>query len=350
MKVNEAKQAIVSSYHAKQPLMIWGPPGVGKSSGVKQAAAELGVDLIDLRLPLLEPIDLRGLPSIQTEVEQHVVGKTKTKREVQVARWSRPSFLPSSGEGILFLDELPQAVPGTQAAASQLILDRRVGEYVLPDGWHVIAAGNRLSDKAATHAMPSHVANRFVHLNVEVDVDAWVQWALGAEVDIRVIAFIKFRRALLHSFDPQAKAMAFPTPRSYEFVSNLLKRGNMPASLLLPMLQGAIGDGAAAELFGFLKVFEKLVDCDSIFLNPNSAAIPLDNPAALYAVTSNLVNRAKPDNMGAVVTYFNRISDAGRPEFSVAAMAELDKLDSDGKLKRTRAFIEWAAKHNHLMA
>jgi hypothetical protein len=338
MNIEQLKQSIVAAYPARQPLMLWGPPGVGKSSGVKQAAEALKVDLIDLRLGTLDPTDLRGLPSI----------------DKGVAKWSRPAFLPSSGKGLLFLDEFVQAPPSMMASASQLILDRRIGEYILPDGWHVIAAGNRLSDRASTNAMPTHIANRFVHLYAEVDLKAWVHWALGAGVDIRVIAFIKFRQNLLHVFDAQARALAFPTPRAWEFVSNLLKTGKLSPEILPAMINGSVGEGAGAEFVGFLRVFEKMPDIDGILLNPKTAPLPTDSPATLYAVTSALSARATPDNMGPIATYFTRISDAGKPEFSVAAMREISARDDipgkqQGKMKQTRAFIEWASAHNHIL-
>lgn len=330
MNIEKMKQCIKAAYHARQPVMIWGAPGVGKSAGCSQAAAEEGVGFIDLRLPLLEPVDLRGLPSI----------------DKGVAKWSRPDFLPTSGKGILMLDEIVQAVPSMQAAASQLVLDRRIGNYTLPDGWSVVAAGNRLSDRAATNAMPTHIANRFVHLYAEVSLDTWVQWALKAKIDIREIAFLKWRTPLLHAFDAQAKAHAFPSPRSWEFVNKILAT-KLPHDLLLEMVKGAVGEGAAAEFIGFLRVFETMVDPDTILLNPSSAMLPAD-PAGRYAVVTALACRATKDNLHKIVTYCNRFTDeAGAPEYSIAAIKAV--VARDDKLSTTKAFIEWASKHNFLM-
>ena len=349
MNVNQCVAAIAACYETKQPLMLWGPPGVGKSSAAKQAKEVLNqiypakkgeqpFGLIDLRLPLMDPVDLRGLPSI----------------EKGVARWSQPSFLPTSGRGILLLDEIVQAVPSMMAAASQLVLDRQLGEYRLPNGWHVIAAGNRLSDRAATNAMPTHVANRFTHLYVDVSTEAWVQWALKNAIDIRLIAFIKWRPALLHQFDPQAKAQAFPSPRSWEFVSRQLGNKKLPTTLLPDMVKGTVGDGAAAEILGFLRVFDQMPSIDAIRLNPKTAPIPSD-PATLYAVVTALSHDVSVDSIGAIATYFTRITEeAQRPEFSIAAMKEISSGDearsAKQKLGNTRAFIEWASKHSFVLS
>lgn len=348
MNVNQAVAAIVASYETKQPLMLWGPPGVGKSSAGLQARDILSMmypatkatkgkpandefGFIDLRLSLMDPVDLRGIPQIKDGV----------------AVWCRPSWLPSAGRGIIILEELVQASPSMMAAASQLVLDRRIGEHKLGDGWHVIAAGNRLSDRAAANSMPTHVANRFVHLYVEVSVEAWVQWALKADVDIRLVAFIKWRPALLHQFDPQSKAQAFASPRSWEYVSKQLGNKRLPAALLPDMVKGTVGDGPASEVLGFLRVFDQMPSIDSIRLNPRAAPIPTD-PATLYAVVTSLSAGASIDNIGSIAIYFTRVTEeAGRPEFSIAAMKEISSGDDQRvkKIANTKPFIEWASRH-----
>jgi len=325
MKIGAIKNTVKAAYATrKQPIMIWGPPGVGKSAGVKQAAAELKVDCIDLRLSLLESIDLRGLP---------VPGKNG---EVV---WSVPSFLPKKGKGILFIDEIVQASGSMQAAASQLILDRRIGEYVLPDGWMVVAAGNRLSDRSAAGAMPKHIANRFVHLYAEVDTSEWLDWAEDEDIDIRVRAFIKFRPALLHVFDPQHKGEAFASPRSWAFASDML--ATVDVASRLEVMAGTVGEGAAAEFVGFVRMFETLPDTDDIIADPDNA--PLEaNPSVLYAISTALSAAADKTNLAAIVKYFNRVADMGRPEFGVRAMHEIKRRDEC--LCKTTAYIGWANK------
>lgn len=200
-------RALTTLLPTRQPVFLWGPPGVGKSQIVAQTAAGLGLDLIDIRAVLLDPVDLRGLPQIDADGRTH---------------WRAPAFLPAGGQGVLFLDELNAAPPLVQAACYQLILDRALGEYQLPDGWTVLAAGNRDQDRAVTHRMPSALANRFVHLEIEAHLEDWVAWATCCGIRPEVISFLRFRPSLLHDFDPAVASRAFPTPRSWQFVSVML--------------------------------------------------------------------------------------------------------------------------------
>ncbi len=173
MKPSKIVQSLKSLIHVKQPVFIWGPPGIGKSQVVAQVAREENLDLTDVRAVLLDPVDLRGLP--------HINGNR--------ASWCPPDFLPEQGHGVLFLDELNAAPPLVQAACYQLILDRRLGEYVLAPGWSIVAAGNRDTDRAVTHRMPSALANRFAHLDFEVDVGEWLVWAQENTISPEVTAF-----------------------------------------------------------------------------------------------------------------------------------------------------------------
>src|SRR6516162_6667182 len=189
----------------KQAVFIWGSPGSGKSAVVNQLAIELGIALRDVRALLLDPVDLRGLPFLGSD------GRSK---------WATPEFLPQDGTGILFLDELNAAPAMVQASCYQLVLDRKLGEYTLPDGWAIIAAGNRDSDRAVTTRMPTPLRNRFVHLEFEIDIQEWSEWAIQAGIRPEVIAFLRFRPELISQ--PDRDAHAFPSPRSWEFVSRIL--------------------------------------------------------------------------------------------------------------------------------
>lgn len=329
MRLSQIATVITKAYGMpkKRPVMTWGPPGVGKSDTNRAVSEALGIDFIDMRLSLYEPIDLRGLPTLATASKE------------QVARWIPPEMLPRKGKGILMLDELPQAAPSMQAAASQLILDRRIGEYELPEGWLVTAGGNQKKDKSAVNEMPWHIRNRFIHLYAEVSVDEWIAWALKHDIDIRCIAFIKWRPTHLHNFDPQAKGEAFASPRTWEFASDLLKTDLSP-DVELDVMNGTIGQNAASEFVSFLRVYERMPSIDVILNNPAQAPIITD-PATLYAVASALVFRADKDNLHRVVKYFDRIKDAGRPDFACVAHKEISLKKPD--LCKTRAYIEWSS-------
>ena len=214
----------------KYSTMIWGPPGIGKSSIVAQTAIARGLDFVDVRLSQLAPTDLRGLPV----------------PENGISRWYPPEFLPRSGAGILFLDELNLAPPTMQGMAQQLVLDRRVGSYILPEGWFIWAAGNRKEDRAAVFDMPAPLANRFLHLVVESDFESFKGYALTKGIHEQVLAFLSFRPELLHKLDPQQPA--WPSPRAWMMASGLLN-----AQLDIAPV---IGMATAAEFAAYIAVYD----------------------------------------------------------------------------------------------
>jgi hypothetical protein len=315
---------------ARIPLMISGPPGVGKSSAVKDVATRQGIALIDVRASQTDPVDWRGVPSI-------VEGFT---------RWNPPEFLPKSGRGILFLDELSAAPPAVQVALYQLILDRRCGDYCLPDGWHVIGAGNRQEDRAVSVRMSSALANRMMHLTMSVDVDQWLTWFWDnplADMAETVGFFIGFRRELLHSFDPTSKDLAFPTPRSWEMVAKLQATRPSP-ELESSLVAGAIGAGAAAEYLAFSRIYKSLPSLDSILLDPMGSKIP-EEASAKAAVCAGLAKKAAPSNIGAILQYAGRISREF--EFMTVHLSRRFCPDVD----HTRDMTRWqAANSKFLMA
>jgi len=250
---------------------------------ISQLAKSLNLSLRDIRALLLDPVDLRGLPYVAN-------GRSM---------WATPEFLSAHGAGILFLGELNAAPAMVQAAFYQLVLDRRLGEYTLPDGWAIIAAGNRDGYRAHTTRMPTPLRNRFVHLEFEVDAQEWSEWAIGAGIRPEVIAFIRFRPQLLSVFDRGANA--FPSPRSWEFVSRMLDSGP-EAGVEHEMFGGTVGPGAATEFSGFLRMFRELPNIDAILLNPFGEPVP-DSPAAQYAVASALATRASDTNFDRICLF-----------------------------------------------
>jgi MoxR-like ATPase len=246
--------------------MIWGPPGIGKSSIVAQTAQRYELEFIDVRLSQLAPTDLRGLPVPDNGV----------------SRWFPPEFLPQAGRGILFLDELNMAPPAMQGVAQQLILDRRVGSYQLPEGWFVWAAGNRKEDRASVFDMPAPLANRFVHLEATPDFDSFKAYALKTNVAERIIAFLAFRTTLLHKLNPHHPA--WPSPRSWVMASQLYQAGLD--------ISPVVGVDAAAEFYAYTELYATLPDLDSILAGAGEAlAFPTD-PGARYASTIGLTVRA----------------------------------------------------------
>lgn len=242
--------------------MIWGPPGVGKSSIVHQVAQSQEIDFVDLRLSQLAPTDLRGLPVA----------------EKGISRWYPPEFLPREGEGILFLDEINMAPPAMQGVAQQLILDRRVGSYEVPEGWLIWAAGNRKEDRAAVFDMPAPLANRFIHLEVEPDFSSFKAYALNAGMHERLIAFLSYRPVLLHRLE--AHTMSWPSPRSWMMADHLLKSELDIAP--------AVGAAAAAEFAAYCQVYKNLPDIKGILSGKKNPPFP-EEPSTRYAVVIGLV-------------------------------------------------------------
>ncbi|MHB8166480.1 MAG: AAA family ATPase [Sulfuricella sp.] len=260
------------------PVMLWGPPGVGKSQIIAQVAARHDVPMIDIRLSQMEPSDLRGIPfRIEDRVE-----------------WAIPSMLPDAKrhgpQGILFLDEITSAPPSVSAAAYQLILDRRLGAYEVPKGWAIFAAGNRQGDRGVTYTMPAPLANRFSHFEVEAYLDDWVVWAYANHIDERLIGFLRFRPELLFDFDPAHNPVAFPSPRSWEFAHRALQKFGDHPELLLPTLQACVGPAAGLELNAFIENLDRMPDLDAIL---RGEEVPVPREIDLqYAVASALVGRA----------------------------------------------------------
>lgn len=248
-------------------VMIWGPPGIGKSSIVHDIAEKNKMDTVDLRLCQLAPTDLRGLPFVD---------------ETGVSRYAQPSFLPVAGKGILFLDEINLASQAIQNVAMQLVLDRRVGDYNLPDEWFVIAAGNRIEDRAAVSQMPAPLTNRFLHLTLRPDLNSWKDYAIDSELSEKIISFLNFRPDLLHSFNKNA--IAWPSPRTWDFASRLLRAG---LGIAL-----AVGEGAAAEFYSFAMLYDTLPDVSRILSGEMNISVPKE-PSLMFAVIGALASRAK---------------------------------------------------------
>jgi ATPase family associated with various cellular activities (AAA) len=269
LSISAAKAALLQQY--RQPLlrqratMLWGTRGVGKSSAVRQVAAELGVPLVDLRLTTIEPVDLRGA----------IYADERQQRTV----WFPPEFLPGSDqpEGILFLDELTAADQRLQISAYSLILDRRVGQYALPAGWMVVAAGNAAYHGAVSHDMGTALADRLFHFNVVSSVDAFLAYAVEHHLAPEVMAFLKVRPDRLDDTEAQLAAdhLVGASPRGWEDVSRVLQSGCGEA-VQRHLVQGRIGAANAAEFFGVLRELRSGADVLALLAaGPGEATLKL---------------------------------------------------------------------------
>ena len=316
--------------------MIWGAPGIGKSSIVAQVARENQLEFIDLRLSQLAPTALRGLPVAIAETDNSAQG---------LSTWYPPEFLPREGKGILFLDELNMAPPAMQGVAQQLILDRQVGAYRVPEGWFIWAAGNRKEDRASVFAMPSPLANRFLHLNVEVDFESFKAYALLNSFHEQIIAFLSYRTNLLHYLDPQNPA--WPSPRSWEMASSL-HQVNLD-------ITSAVGEAATAEFNAFVSLYDNLPNLREILTGNGEHLTFSSEPSVRYATTIGLTVRA--ENINEAYNGFRWLTDKATPEwvrlYATDLIGQMRAKGQQGKLaqliRKDPKFKEFFQDYKELM-
>ena len=325
LRPSELAAVLALLVEARQLTIVWGPPGAAKSQITQQVAAAANRQYVDVRALLLDPVDLRGIPWRD--------GADRT-------RWVPPALLPPSddpGRWLINLEELPSAVPMVQAALYQLVLDRKVGEYELPEGVSLIACGNRETDRGVVHRMPTPLASRFVHLDIRVDAEDWCNWGAANGIAPEVLFFITYEPDLLHQFDPQSKERAFPCPRTWEFVRNIVKhRNGLGPAAERPLFRGTVGEAAAVEFTAFLKVWRELPHPRAVINDPENADIP-DNASALMALCGSLYRLASDVTLDAIVTFARRL----RREVGESLVGACVRREP--ALQRSPAFIRWAA-------
>jgi hypothetical protein len=290
-----AKRAISKAIRSRRPAFLWGSPGLGKSDIVAQIARDSNREVIDVRLALWEPTDIKGIPYYNAEQGKMV--------------WAPPSELPldPASTAIIFLDELNSAPPAVQAAAYQLILNRRVGTYVLPKGVDIVAAGNLDTDRGVTFRMPSPLANRFVHLTMKVDFDDWQDWATENKIHPEVIGYVGHAKQDLYDFDPRSNSKSFATPRSWSFVSELLQDNDCDDDTLLTLISGAIGDGLAVKFMAHRKIAGKLPRAIDV-LQGKVKKMEVKEISAKYSMTVSLCYELK-DQHAAKAADWNEQAD-----------------------------------------
>jgi MoxR-like ATPase len=281
---NKAKNSIAHAMKKKRPIFLWGPPGIGKSDIVAQITDSLpNSHLIDIRLSLWEPTDIKGIPYYAANDNKMV--------------WAEPAELPTEEFAsqydniVVFFDEMNSAAPAVQAAAYQLILNRRVGQYKLPDNVIIIAAGNREADKGVTYRMPAPLANRFVHLELAVDFDDWFQWAVDNNQHKDVVGFLTFSKKDLYDFDPKSPSRSFATPRSWSFVSELLE-DQVDEETTTDLVSGAVGEGLAVKFMAHRKVASSMPNPTDI-LAGKVKEMKSKEISAMYSLTVSLCYELK---------------------------------------------------------
>lgn len=333
MKIQSLKVVLRKVWETNLPLLIEGPPGVGKSDAVRQVAQDMGLEVIDVRASLLDPVDLRGIP----------VPDLKRKATL----WLAPGFLPREGRGVLFFDEIGHATQMVQNALFQLFLDRALGEYQLAPGWRVVAAANRVEDRAGSFALNAGLTSRVVRVTLEADLEEWQQWALENHIVPEIRSFLRYLPKHFHNFNPTQPFKAFPCPRTWAYASTLYREFEH-SQLLHAVMAGCVGDEATVEFMAYLKLYSQIPSLEENLKNPDHAPIP-EEPSLRYAVVGMLVEKLKRCDVAtteAIARYLTRFP----PEFVLMGLIDSQKLKANSNaFFRSPAITQWLKKNGSSM-
>jgi hypothetical protein len=280
----QARKSLLKAFKKQRPLFLWGPPGIGKSELVADITEELGGAMIDLRLGQMEPTDIRGIP---------FYNKDNGKMD-----WAAPIDLPTEEYAaeypivVLFLDEMNSSAPSVQAAAYQLILNRRIGKYHLPKNVVLVAAGNRESDKGVTYRMPTPLANRFIHQEMKCDFSSWQEWAVNKNIHKDVVGYLSFAKQDLYDFDAKSASRAFATPRSWTFVSELLEDEEGDDDTIMNLIAGTVGEGLAVKFMAHRKVSGRMPKPEDI-LAGKEKELNVKEVSAMYSLVISMCYELK---------------------------------------------------------
>lgn len=315
------------------PCFIWGPPGVGKSEAIEQLAKEHDAVLVDVRLSQYDSVDLRGFPDVDRGTNQTV--------------WHPPATLPFTSNSsfpndrliILFFDEANAASAAVSAVAYQIVNDRRCGEHRLKPNVRIIMAGNREGDRGVTNKQPLPLSNRLIHYEVDVNVDAWCEHAQEVGVPPVAIAFFQFRKELLNTFDPSKPEKSFCTPRTAKKAWRYYADDEMPNDVKQAAMAGAVGDGVAMEMWGFVKVWQEVAQLmPRILKEPKTVKIP-EKIDMQYAIAVSVSGSMTDKTVGAYYQFLCRME----PEFVVMAWQLAVKRDST--IYKTNEFIDFSKRY-----
>lgn len=314
------------------PVLIKGRPGIGKSDIVTQAAQEAGADLIISHPVVSDPTDYKGLPFPGQDGTAHFLPFGELRRLIDAEKST-----------VFFLDDLGQAPASVQAACMQLILARRINGHIVSPNVTFLAATNRREDKAGITGILEPVKSRFCSIvDLDINTEDWVKWALTHDIPVELISFIRFRPATLEEFKATKDIENSPSPRTVAQAGRLQAAG-LPKDIEYEVFKGAAGEAFAVEYVAFLDIYRHLPSVDTIILNPDKAEVPTQ-ANILYALSGALSARATGQNLGAICKYLNRLPG----EIAVATMKDT-VTRSGNEITQTKAFIDWSVKHHDVI-
>lgn len=331
IKISEAPELISIVLMAKLVPMIHGSPAVGKSAIVRQIAKKYGLYLIDMRLSQCDPTDLLGFPRIHNDRAGYVPMDTFP---------IEGDTIPEGYNGwLLFLDEFNSAPTSVQAAAYKIVLDRMVGQYNLHKNVAVVCAGNLETDNAIVQPMSTAMQSRLVHLEVEVNLTQWLNWADEDGIDHRIISYLEFRPDQIYTFNPDHSDKTYASPRTWEFAHKLLKVTDLNFKTL-PVFAGAISEGVAREFWGFTQIEEQLPKLNTLVNSPKTALVP-DAPSAHFALCGVIAANITKSNCEPLMEYIDRLP----AEFQMVAVRRSVKRNPE--IKANHKVGAWVSKFAH---
>jgi len=334
MKISQAQTIVSKSYDHFVKVMagelneklvvpfLESSPGLGKTETTFNLAREKGIGFKVMSLAQYDAGELGGW-KVPTKAGDEMISL-------------RPEWMPSEGKGILFLDELPNAPVSNQNIAAQLVNERRIGDHILGDGWFILGAGNKSSDKAGTNSMPTHLADRLMFLGIEANLEDVIGHFFAKGVDHRISGYLRFRPEFLHQFDRNAQAC--PSPRSWEFVASVLG-WNLDPICQTEAIAGQVGRAAAADFLGYLKICDVVPNIDDLIANPDEAEIATD-AGVNFAICAALAFKMDSKNAGNIIRYLVRL-----PRQDLAAFVIKDAISRTKKLSRNKEVQNWALTH-----
>jgi hypothetical protein len=311
VNLNQAKDNIARCIRAGLVAFLEGPPAAGKSAIVRQIAEEYDLKLIDLRLSQCDPCDLLGFPRINESTSK--------------ASYAPMETFPLEGDPIpegyngwlLLFDELTSAPRAVQAAAYKILHEKEVGLHKIHPNVAMVAAGNRDIDNAIVEPMSTALQSRLVHMEVAVDNNVWLEWAMRNGIDHRITSYIKFKPTSLYTFDPDHTDKTYASPRTWEYLSRLIKNEDSIGHDLLPLIAGTVSQGVGREFIQHTKIYDKLPTVEEIISRPAQIVVP-EEPSILFALTGAIASRATEDNIGTLLKYTSRLPK----EFEIVCLKE----------------------------
>ena len=331
----ELEEALIEDLKAGLTPMVASSPGMGKSDIIRSIAKTFNLKVIDFRVSQCEPVDMQGYPGI-----------TDGRMTFHIPEYFpvETDEIPEGYDGwLLFLDEFNSGNKQTEAAAYKLILDREVYKHKLHPRCLIAAAGNLTTDRAIVNTQSTATTSRLTHYRMRVDHKVWIEWANAHDIDHRIISLIKFKPEILHKFDPATNELTFPSPRTWEFASKVIKTKPKIDHITTIRLAGTVGEGAAIELSAYSEIYQNLPTIEQILANPKSGWKVPKEPSELFAVTTMISHNSTQDNIEQLMIANSRLPT----EMQVITLKDIYKRSP--KLKKHPIIKEWTSKNAHIL-